>query len=217
VELFEIARAYLHSDSSDPAGQPRRIGIVAGRSYLELRGVVEALARSVRRTAAVTVRPSAVPQFVPGRGAQVWLNDAPWGVLGELDREADGVRELKLRDAVTVAELDLQPLLDVAELVPQAQPISDFPAINRDLNFVLDDAVTWTELENIVRGAAGPHLEAVQFVEQYRGQHIPAGKKSYVLTISYRAADRTLTGEEVDAAQQRVIAACRSQCGAELR
>jgi phenylalanyl-tRNA synthetase beta chain len=147
----------------------------------------------------------------------VWLNDALWGVLGELDREADGVRELKLRDAVTVAELDVQPLLDAAELVPQAQPISEFPAIGRDLNFVLDESVTWAELEDVVRKAAGPQLESMRFVEQYRGQHIPAGKKSYVLTLSYRAADRTLTSEEVDAAQKTVIAMCRSQFGAELR
>jgi phenylalanyl-tRNA synthetase beta chain len=217
VELFEIARAYLHADSSDPAGQPRRIGIVGGRSYLELRGVVEALARSIRRTAEVSVRNCGIAQFLAGRGAEVWLNDAPWGVLGELDREADGVRELKLRDAVTVAELDVQPLLDTAELVPQAQPISEFPAILRDLNFVLDEHIKWTELENVVRQAAGPQLEAVRFVEQYRGQHIPTGKKSYVLTLAYRAADRTLTGEEVDAAQSNIIAACGSQCGAELR
>jgi phenylalanyl-tRNA synthetase beta chain len=217
VELFEIARAYLHSDSSDPAGQPRRIGIVGGRSYLELRGVIETLAHSVRRSSEVSMRPSDIAQFIPGRGAEVWLNDALWGVLGELDREADGVRELKLRDAVTVAELDVQPLLDAAELVPQAQPISEFPAIGRDLNFVLDESVTWADLEDFVRKAAGPQLESMRFVEQYRGQHIPAGKKSYVLTLSYRAADRTLTSEEVDAAQKTVIAMCRSQFGAELR
>jgi phenylalanyl-tRNA synthetase beta chain len=217
VELFEIARAYLHSDASDPLGQPRRIGIVGGRSYLELRGVLECLARSVRRSAEVSVRPSDIAQFIPGRGAEVWLKDAPWGVLGELDREADGLRELKLRDAVTVAELDVQPLLDASELVPQVQPISEFPPISRDLNFVLDETCTWAGLESVVREAAGPQLETVRFVEQYRGQHIPAGKKSYVLTLSYRAADRTLTSEEVDAAQQSVIAACRSQFGAELR
>ncbi len=217
AELFEIARTYLNGDSGDPAGQPRRIGIVGGRSYLELRGVIEGLARSIRRSVAVTVRPSGIPQFLSSRGAEVLLNDVPWGVLGELDREADGVRDLKLRDAVTIAELDIQPLLDAANLVPQATPVSDYPAITRDLNFVLDEAVAWRQLEEAARDAGGPHLESIRFIEQYRGQHIAGGKKSYVLSLSYRAADRTLTGEEVDAAQQNVIAACRERLGAELR
>lgn len=217
AELFEIARTYLNADSGDPAGQPRRIGIVGGRSYLELRGVIEALARNVRRTAEVTVLPSTISQFLPGRGAEVRINGAPWGVLGELDRDADGVRELKLRDALTIAELDIQPLLDAADLVPQATPVSDYPAVTRDLNLVLDESVEWRQLEEAARAAGGPHLESVRFIEQYRGQHIAAGRKSYVFSLAYRAADRTLTSEEVDAAQQSVIAACRERLGAELR
>jgi phenylalanyl-tRNA synthetase beta chain len=105
----------------------------------------------------------------------------------------------------------------VADLVPVARPLAEFPAIQRDLNFVLDEGVTWDRLSQTVRSAAGPNLEEVRFLEQYRGQHIPSGKKSYVLALSFRAAERTLTTEEVDAAQQSVIAACSRDLAAALR
>jgi phenylalanyl-tRNA synthetase beta chain len=85
------------------------------------------------------------------------------------------------------------------------------------LNFVIDDPVTWTELETVVRGAAGPLLEGVGFGEQYRGKQVPEGKKSYLITLTYRSPDRTLTSDEVEAAQQSVIAACQAQLGATLR
>ena len=86
-----------------------------------------------------------------------------------------------------------------------------------DLNFVLDEAVPWQELEEVVRTAAGPLLESVSFASQYRGQQIPANNKSYVLHLSYRAPDRTLTTEEIDAAQKAVITACSEKLAAALR
>ena len=63
----------------------------------------------------------------------------------------------------------------------------------------------------------GPLLESIGFGGQYRGKQIPAGKKSYVVTFSYRAPDRTLTSDEVDASQKAVIAACETGLGAALR
>ena len=92
-----------------------------------------------------------------------------------------------------------------------------FPAIERDLNFVLDDSTTWEKLESYVRTAGGDLLESVGFGGQYRGKQIEAGKKSYVVTLSFRSKDRTLTSDEVDAAQNSVIDACRTKLGAVLR
>ena len=60
-------------------------------------------------------------------------------------------------------------------------------------------------------------LESVAFSGQYRGKQIGETKKSYLMTLTFRAADRTLTSEEVDAAQHAVIAAVESGFDAHLR
>ncbi|MDA1166421.1 MAG: phenylalanine--tRNA ligase subunit beta, partial [Planctomycetota bacterium] len=86
-----------------------------------------------------------------------------------------------------------------------------------DLNFVLDESVTWSQLEDAVVTVAGPNFESISFSGQYRGKQLPAEKKSYLLTISYRSADRTLTHEEVEEAQRAVIRSCESSVGAQLR
>jgi len=217
AELFEIARVYLDADPNQASGQPRRIGIVSGRSFAQLRGVVDALARAIATTARVTVRPAELPGCLSGRSAEVLLNEEAWGWIGELDREAGSVRSFKLREAVTFAELNVAPLTKVFELAAQFTPLPAFPVVSRDINFVLDESVSWSELESTVRESAGPLLESVAFMEQYRGNHIPAGSKSYVLQVSYRAADRTLTGGEVDAAQHNVIEACQQRLQAVQR
>ena len=217
ADLYEIARVFLGTDPSQPQTQPLRIALITGRSFFEVKGVLEAIARAINPALTITAQPSAIRQFTPGRGAEVMLGGQLWGVLGEVDRTAPGVRDLKLREPATIAEIDLQPLIDHAVLVAQAQPLPDNPAVTRDLNLVLDESVTWATLEATVRGDAGPHLEQVRFVDQYRGKHIPTGKKSYVFSMSLRAADRTLTSEEIDAVQSRVLKACETALGAALR
>ncbi len=217
AQLFEIAAVYLSSDKTLPQSQsePTLVSFVSGQPFSEMKGVVEQLAARVNSSAVVTAQPSNLPQFVPGRGAEVLLNGQFWGWLGELDRAVSD--QLDLRDTVSIAELDLSVLEANANLVPKFQPWPQYQGSSRDLNFVLDDQVTWSSLEKTVRNAAGPLLESVGFGGQYKGKQIPDGKKSYLVTLLYRSPDRTLTGEEIEAAQQSVITTCATQLGATLR
>jgi phenylalanyl-tRNA synthetase beta chain len=217
AQLFEVAKVYLKAAPGTPEREvePWMIGLVSGRNFRELKGVITELARRINRNVTLSTRPSDVAQFAPGRGAEILLDGKPWGWLGELDPAVGD--ELRLRDAVTVAELDLAILESLADLTPQFTSIPQFPAVMRDLNFVLDEGVSWQELEETVQTAAGDLLDSISFGGQYRGQQIPADKKSYLITLGYRSAERTLTTEEVDQAQKAVIDACQRQHGAMLR
>lgn len=217
AKLFEIAKVYLAADPDriEHEVEPWQIGLVTGQSYLELKGVIELLARRIQPQGQLTVQPCDLPQFTPGRGAEVLWNGVRWGWLGELDRSVCDAADL--RDVVCVAELDLQLAEQNADLVPRAQKLPEYPGMVRDLNFVLDEPVIWSDLEQAVRSAAGPLLEQVQFASQYRGKQLGADKKSYVVTLTFRAPDRTLTSDEVDAAQAAVIKACESSLQATLR
>jgi phenylalanyl-tRNA synthetase beta chain len=215
ARLYEIAAVYLNAAPGEPAAEPTMLSLVSGGSFAEVRGVIDAIAAAVNRKLEVTARPAEVPQFAEGRGAELLLDGKPWGWLGELDRSVTD--QLDLRDAVTACEVDVQPLIAALERSPQFTPLPQYPAIERDLNFVLDESVTWERLAATVTSAAGPLLDDVRFVDQYRGKQIPAGKKSYVLSVAYRSPDRTLTGEEVDAAQVNVVAACEAELKAVQR
>jgi phenylalanyl-tRNA synthetase beta chain len=215
AQLFEFARVFLAADPERADAQPNMLGFVSGKSFSEMNGIVELLVSRANREATVATRPVNRPEFIAGRGCELLVNGTRLGWLGEI---ADAVRQkLDLHESVTAAELDLQVLEQMSNFYPAYQPIPEFPAMDRDLNFILDEAVTWQELEEVVRQSAGALLESVEFESQYRGQQIPANKKSYVLRIQFRAADRTLTGDEVDAAQRAVVAACQEKLGAVLR
>jgi phenylalanyl-tRNA synthetase beta chain len=215
AQLFEIARVYLAAEPDRPETQPKLLGFVSGKSFAEMKGIVELLVDSTNHSARASARPAALASCLPGRACELLLGDKRLGWLGEI---SDDVRkQLDLHDPVTAAEIDLSVLEAVAEFSPAYRSLPEFPAIERDLNFLLDEPVTWQELEEVVRSTAGPLLDSVAFESQYRGQQIPANKKSYVARLHYRAPDRTLTADEVDAAQAKVVAACREKLSATLR
>jgi phenylalanyl-tRNA synthetase beta chain len=95
--------------------------------------------------------------------------------------------------------------------------VPNLPASQRELSLDVNESVLWSAVESVVRSSAGPNLESVQFLDLYRGRQLPAGRKSLHFSMTFRAADRTLTHEEVDMSQQAVIVACKETLCAELR
>ncbi len=217
AELFEVARVYLSAGQGQPENiaEPLTLSFVAGRPFVQVLGILQGMASRLMPHAVVTTRPVAMPEFTPGRGAEVLLNGKPWGWMGELHR--DLLDKCDLQDAVTMAEVRLPIVEELFEPSKSYTPIPRFPSISRDLNFVLPEAVSWEQLAGTVSESAGSLLLGTSFGGQYRGKQIEADRKSYVITCKFMAADRTLTTEEVDTVVQQVIAACEQKLTAKLR
>ena len=105
----------------------------------------------------------------------------------------------------------------ISRLALNCLPIPKFPSVERDIAVAVDEAVRWSDLRCCVLASSVEHIEAIEFFDVYRGQQVPAGKKSIAFSLTFRASDRTLTGEEVDAARDRVVAALAKSFGATLR
>ena len=217
AELFEVARVYLTAGLSQPEHQaePLTIGIVSGRSFAVLLGVVELLAAKLAPHAVLTTEPASHPEYLAGRGAVVNLNEKRWGWLGELNR--DVLERSDLQDAVCVAELRLPLIEELFEASRSYAPLPRFPSISRDLNFVIPESVSWAQLSETVFKSAGSLLLGTSFGGQYRGKQIDADRKSYLITCRFMASDRTLTTEEVETVVKQIIASCETQLSAKLR
>ena len=222
--LFELARVYREANPGGPEREvePPHLAFVCGLPFREAQGVIGEVLQRLGAAAPLTAEPDdtvtgAGGPFAAGRAAVLRLGGDVLGRLGELDPAVSGSEPWSLRGDVTAAELDLTVLEAAADFVPRVTPLPQFPAVERDLNFVLDERVPWSTLAAAATGTAGDLLEAIDFGGSFRGSQLGAGKKSYVLTLRFRSPDRTLTGEEVDAAVERVVAACGRDAGAELR
>lgn len=119
---------------------------------------------------------------------------------------------------VFFAEIDRDALLKQVEKhnvtfapVPKTQPV------RRDLALLLDSAVTFAHVEETVRRCGGKLLQSVELFDVYEGKNLPAGKKSYAITLTLQDPEKTLHDKQIDAVMQKVITQLKSTLHAELR
>ncbi len=218
-ELFEIAHVYLAQTEKLPNEQ-LSLGLASGGDYLALKGAIESLLAVLNPAAVVEVRPTRHELLDNARSAELRVRtdssgELVLGYLGEVS--AAGLARFELRSPASVAELNVLALQKIANLVPQSAEMPTFPAITRDLNLVVDEAVRWADVEQTVRGAAGQFVEAIAFQDVYRDeQRLGPGKKSLLLTLTLRSREGTLTGDHADRIRADVVTACGKAHGAQF-
>jgi phenylalanyl-tRNA synthetase beta chain len=236
VVIFEIGRVYLPRlplpDCREELlpQEPRRLAIAMTgprlmRSWLkeepgeldffDLKGVVETLLARLG-IFDYAFEPIHHPTFHPGRTARLVVDGREIGVLGEvhpLVREAFDLPPKR----VSLAEFELDSLLEEARFVRSLQPIPRFPSVVQDLAVVVDEDVPAQRVKEVILKAGGELLRNAELFDLYRGRPIPEGKKSLAYSLTYQALDRTLTDEEVRVVHRRIIERLSEELGAELR
>ena len=165
--------------------------------------------------AALRSEPSEESGLHPGRSAALEVGGEAVGILGELSFETTAAFEIKGRVAVGELRIDA-----IAPSPPRplryAQP-PRFPAIVQDLAVTVAADRHAGDAMDAIQAAHEPLLERAELYDEYRGGSLGAGRKGWTFRLTFRAPDRTLTGEEAQRAQDAVAAALARRCDAEIR
>ena len=121
------------------------------------------------------------------------------------------------RAKISVGEVDFEAVVKAARLLTPYKDFNRQPPVERDLNVVVAEATSWEAIERSIRDAAPPTLESIRPVDVYRGEKIDKGAKAVNCRIVFRAADRTLTASEVEAAMAAFLKSLKQNLGARLR
>ncbi len=197
--------------------QPRHLaGLVLGHTVPKqpgqpalAAGIADAVTMVAQTAAALGLRVEPVQgahkALHPGRTAQLIAHSGGEGegvlvgYAGELLPAL--AEEFDLPRVVAVFELDLDALIGVAPADIVAGTISGYPAATQDLSLVVADTIPAGEVEGAVVEGAGPLLEHIRLVDDYRGTGLPDGAKSLTFALRFRADDRTLTAAEASEAK----------------
>ena len=92
-----------------------------------------------------------------------------------------------------------------------------FPAVRRDLALLLDEQVSYADLQAAAFKQARKLLRQVGLFDVYRGDKIPAGKKQYALSFVIQDLEKTLTDQDTERVMDRLLSTFRNEFGAQLR
>jgi phenylalanyl-tRNA synthetase beta chain len=158
------------------------------------------------------------PALHPGRSAQIELDGAVIGVIGELHPRLQQKYELPL--APVVFEIGASALQTIH--VPTYREISKFQGVTRDLALVVKNQVSVQDLLDVFHAEAQSNeqckiLQAIVLFDEYRGKGLNEDEKSLAFRFSLQDTSGTLQDDKVEAAIAAFIAAAVSKVAARLR
>jgi phenylalanyl-tRNA synthetase beta chain len=168
-----------------------------------VKGCVEAALEALGTLDSATFDHGGPPPLRRDRSATVRVAGAVVGFVGELGPRA--LAKYGLETATALFELRADRLAADAALDGKYRPVPRHPAIQRDIAWVVDESITWADIELAIRGKAGLLLTSAQPFDIYRGGQVPSGSKSVAIRLELRAPDRTLTGQEADECVARIL------------
>jgi len=113
-------------------------------------------------------------------------------------------------------EIKLLPLLEIVKEEREFQSLPKYPAIIRDISFIISQNILIDEILNIIQEASPFNLEDVDLFDVYVGENLSSGTKSLSFHLTFRSEDYTLKNEEVDKEMQKIYKVLKN-IGGEIR
>ena len=169
---------------------------------LEIKGTVQALSETLR-VRFVLEPEDCEPWLVKG---QQWrILDAEGKQVGSAGRVSSSVLEkFEMDTPVAVAEINLDEL----DLTPQGvefKPFARFPGVKRDLSLLVPGAVSYQDIDDVVRESGGILLVDVELFDIYRGKGVPEGLGAFGIRLKFRSDKGNLKGKAVDKAITKIL------------
>ncbi len=233
IALYEINRVYLPQEGSELPSEPKRVaGLVTGSPFTArwnmprsaelvdffwIKGIVEQLCEGLGIQELAWARANH-PAFHPGRCARLLVSGRDAGVVGEMSPEVQ--QNFDLPEKVYAFELDFDLLIEKANLTNVYKPLPRLPAALRDVAVIVPDTDEFSaaRVMETIKAAGGEYLAAVEPFDVFTDpKRIGPGRRSLAFSLQFRAPDRALTSEEVEAMMEAIYARLEKELGAEVR
>lgn len=234
VRTFELRSSFRWNPGTTPAERKlpeegrRLAALLSGRratahwdggkdavDFFDAKGVVETFLLGFTRKSATFTR-SEEPFLVPGAQARVDLAGKHLGSVGEV--HPDVLRAFGVDDArAFVLELDFDAASKLTGDVGPVTELPRFPSVDRDVALLVEESVEVGALLAEARKWSKRGLEKVEVFDVFRGGKLPEAKKSVAFGMTWRAPDRTLTDDDVNALQEKLVASLVERFKAEQR
>ncbi len=231
IALFEIGNIFLNvaggpnKDNEKTESLPyqeKRLGLIIaqnkGETFNSLKNIIF--------NALNEINPGSEVEFLPTETIIEWsdkeekclifLNQKEIGFLAKIDSEI--LSKNGIKKEVSSLEIILKNLIIAASSHKEQeyQAIVKFPPTKRDLAFVIDKKIFYNDIRREIKDFH-PLIKEVELFDVYSGKNLEDNKKSLAFHVSYQSEEKTLTSQEIDEVQEKLVKNLQEKFSAHLR
>ena len=207
IKIFELGKIFHHPKTEKKVLS----GVMSGEVFYETKGTIDLLLNKlgVSNIWFDEYRPkpgeNKLSIWQPKKCAEIKINHEKIGFLGEISPKI--LDSLKVAIKVSAFDIDFEKLSKLTSEEHEYRPISRFPSAVRDIAILVPREVKVAQVLNKIYDTGKKLVRDVDLFDIYEGGELPAGKKNLAFRIIYQAEDRTMTSEEIDGLQKKIISA----------
>ncbi len=215
IKIFESGKIFFKKQrtKSKKHFSEKRIltGLITGDAFYQLKGTVDLLLNKLGiynvwydeyRT---KTEEKEISWWHPQRAAEIKTDHERVGFLGEISSKILDEFQIKLK--VVYFDIFFEKLAKLASEEHEYRPISRFPSAVRDIAVLVPREVKVAQVLNIIYDTGKKLVRDVDLFDIYEGEELPSDKKNLAFHIIYQTEDRTMTSEEIDGLQKKIISA----------
>jgi phenylalanyl-tRNA synthetase beta chain len=231
IEIFELGEVYLnvpgslqqsHLKQNYLPHQEKRLAICLASDKEQIQKIKDILQTFVNKLLNDKKEISFQAfEFVPSwankqKSALVKYESEDIGYIYTLNKKT--AKEIGIKKQTVVSELKIKVIKDLLKKQEDKKYIAipKFPALERDLAFLVDKKVSYEDLKNDIF-SFHKWIENVELFDVYQGENIDDTSKSLAFHVKYRLAERTLKAKEVDEMQLELIQYLQEKYKAKIR
>lgn len=211
--IFELGRVYLKNDrkSSELASENTRVtGAIYAKNpahpifYDAKECCLGILHKTFRTNYTLNPNSDNIPPYAhPARCLEVLIHNKRIALIFELHPKT--ATEFELKGNTALFDIDVDALLSCSAQEIIFKELPRYPDVPFDISILADEKEYAATLTNLIYKSDKEHIADIEVISVYNQPPIPKGKKSVSYRITFRAKDHTLTPEEVDSLQKKVI------------
>ncbi len=228
VWAYEIGKTYIVENSADEKSsgvKESRVlaGVLTGEvenskwqikthtDFYTLKGIIEKLFNELGVNKRIKLTPCEDVDYMhPYRTAKVNVlgkNLTCIGYFGQIHPILKDKLKIKGQD-VFMFEINLDALISIIkEHTVRFKKLPQFPEVRRDLAFVINEDVTFDDIQRVIKGAVQQNIfKGSEVFDVYQGENIEKGFKSLAFRIKMQDENATLTDEVIDRQMNNVRA-----------
>ena len=219
-EMTEVFEKGEYHESSEDETLPIHKNYLSGAivkkdaksAFYEIKGVIESMSSYVHMES-LSFRPCESSSYLDKNAKlDIYLGDILVGSLGLLSVKTMADSKIK-RTNVGIFEINVSEFIPYPSRTNEFKHLPEIPLVEKDLSILVDEDVTWEKISKMIRNKVSEY----SFVEEYRGEQVPTGKKSVTFKVKLGDGKSTLTSDDINHKLEEITITLNRTCGATIR